>query len=385
MLIFATEFNSMMIAVNTRMLRLNKMEGIGYFTYESFKRITQQHPEHEFVFIFDRPFDNSFVFAKNIKPVVIAPAARHPILWVIWYEWSLALLLKKLKPDLFVSSDGFLSLTSKVKSLSVIHDINFEHYPADLPFIYRLYYRYFFPRFAKKAKRIASVSEFSKNDIASTYSLPANKIDVVYNGASEGFIPITDNSKQSIRNEYTGGKSYFLFIGTLHQRKNIANLLKAFDLFRKNTGSDHVLVLAGIKRWWTKDMQTAYSEMEHKNDVIFTGRIPDEELYLLTASAFALTYVSLFEGFGIPIVEAFRCAVPVICSNTTSMPEVAGDAAILVDPFDVKDIAKAMTDLTQNENLRQSLIEKGNKRKDDFNWQKTADDLWESMMQCATN
>ena len=132
-------------------------------------------------------------------------------------------------------------------------------------------------------------------------------------------------------------------------------------------------------------MQTAYSEMEHKTDVIFTGRIPDEELYLLTASAFALTYVSLFEGFGIPIVEAFRCSVPVICSNTTSMPEVAGDAAILVDPFDVEDIAKAMTDLTLNEKLRHSLIEKGNKRKDDFSWQKTADDLWESMMKCVAN
>lgn len=375
----------MIIAVNTRMLRLNKMEGIGYFTYESFKRITQQHPEHEFIFIFDRPYDNSFLFADNIKPVIISPAARHPVLWVIWYEWSLARLLKKTKPNLFVSTDGFISLTSKVKSLAVIHDINFEHYPADLPFIYRLYYRFFFPRFAKKAHRIASVSEFSKNDIASTYSLPENKIDVVYNGASEGFIPISDDSKKIIRDKYTEGKKYFLFIGTLHQRKNIAKLLKAFDLYKKKTGTDYVLVLAGTKRWWTSDMQSAFSEMEHRKDVIFTGRIPDQELYLLTASAFALTYVSLFEGFGIPIVEAFRCAVPVICSNTTSMPEIAGDAAILVNPFDVEDISNAMIELTENEKLRQSLIEKGLQRKDAFSWQKTADDLWNSMMKCSGN
>ncbi|HNS11654.1 MAG TPA: glycosyltransferase family 1 protein [Bacteroidia bacterium] len=375
----------MIIAVNTRMLRLNKMEGIGYFTYESFKRITQQHPEHEFIFIFDRPYDNSFLFADNVKPVIISPAARHPVLWVIWYEWSLARLLKKTKPNLFVSTDGFLSLTSKVKSLAVIHDINFEHYPGDLPFIYRFYYRFFFPRFAKKAHRIASVSEFSKNDIASTYSLPENKIDIVYNGASEGFIPISDDLKKTIRDKYSDGKEYFLFIGTLHQRKNIAKLLKAFDLYKKMTGKDFVLVLAGTKRWWTNDMQSAFSEMEHQKDVIFTGRIPDQELYLLTASAFALTYVSLFEGFGIPIVEAFRCGVPVICSNTTSMPEIAADAALLVNPFNVEDISKAMIELTENEKLRQSLIEKGLQRKDAFSWQKTADDLWNSMMKCSSN
>lgn len=371
---------NMLIAVNTRMLRLNKMEGIGYFTYESFKRITEAHPEHNFLFIFDRPYDPSFIFSKNTKAIIIAPPARHPILWYIWYEWSLTRALKKYKPDLFVSTDGFISLKSKIKSLAVIHDINFEHYPGDLPFIYRSYYRYFFSRFAKFATRIATVSAYSKKDLVETYSIPENKIDIVYNGASEGFKPVPAIEQQKIRNRYTQGKPYFLFIGTLHQRKNIANLLKAFDRFRIQSQSDYRLVLAGTKRWWTKEMESAFESMSYNNEVVFTGRIPDQDLYLLTGSAFAVTYVSLFEGFGIPIVEAFRCHIPVICSNTTSMPEIAGDAAILVDPFSVEDIANAMIKMDSDKELRENLIEKSRKRKEIFSWNKTSEDLWQSIL-----
>jgi glycosyltransferase involved in cell wall biosynthesis len=370
----------MVIAVNTRMLRLNKMEGIGYFTFESFRRITHLHPEHEFIFIFDRPFDKSFIFGDNVKAHVISPPASHPFLWLIWHEWSLCRLLKKISPDLFVSTDGFLSLQSGVKTLAVIHDINFEHYPNDIPFIYRTYYRYFFSKFAKKAVRIATVSAYSKKDIVDTYSVSPDKVDIVYNGASEGFKPLSIVEQQSVRDRYTEGKEYFLFIGTLHQRKNIANLLKAFEIFRSKTGAEYMLVLAGTKRWWTKEMEAAFSGMSHQQDVLFTGRIPDEDLYSLTAAAFAVTYVSLFEGFGIPIIEALRSDVPVICSNTTSMPEIAGDAAILVDPFSVASIADAMIKLKSDQQLRSKLIENGKKRKNNFTWDKTANDLWTSIL-----
>lgn len=369
----------MVIVVNVRMLLKNKMEGIGYFTFESMRRITVQHPEHEFIFIFDRPYDPSFHFSENITPVVVAPPARHPILWVLWYEFSLPRLFRKIKADVFVSTDGYLSLRSKVKTLAVIHDINFEHYPKDLPFFNRIFYRYFFPRYAAKSVRIATVSEFSKQDIVKTYGVPPEKIDVVYNGAGEDFVPLTATHISRVRNKISGGQPYFLFTGSLHQRKNIANLLRAFDQFREENNCSHRLVLAGTKRWWTTEMESVHKGMKHREDVIFTGRVSDEDLRDITGAAFALSYVSTFEGFGIPIVEAFRCDVPVITSRISSMPEIAGDAALLVDPFSIDSIAEAMTALVKDPALRNSLIEKGRKKRTAYSWDHTATSLWASI------
>jgi glycosyltransferase involved in cell wall biosynthesis len=367
------------IAVNTRLLIKDKLEGIGRFAHETLKRITLAHPEHEFIFLFDRKFDDEFIYSSNINPVVISPPARHPILWYWWFEHSLPRFFKKAKPDIFLSPDGYLSLRANVRSLPVIHDINFEHYPDSLPSTFSRYYRSYFPRYARKAERIATVSEFSKSDIAKMYSIKPEKIDVVYNGVSEGFKPLDENAIQQTKNKYTGGAPYFLFTGAIHERKNIQNLLKAFDLFRKQTSENVKLIFAGNKKWWTASMEEAYSTMQHKDNVIFTGRVSDDELYLLTGSAYAMVYVSMFEGFGVPVLEAMRANVPVIASNTTSLPEVCGDAALLVAPDSVSSIVEAMQKMWKDAALRNSFIEKGKQRSRDFTWDKTAELLWKSV------
>lgn len=361
------------------MLRSGKMEGIGYFTYESMKRITMWHPEHQFLFLFDRPFDPQFIFADNITPVVVPPAARHPLLWYVWCEWALPRIFKKYKPDLFVGTDGYLSLRSNMKSLAVIHDIHFAHQPKDLPFFPRTFLRHYFPKYAQTADRIAAVSNFTANDIVSHYNVDRAKIDVVYNGAAEGFRPTDKNSNQKIREKYSHGQPYFLFIGAIHQRKNITYLLKAFDQFKKNISSPVKLVFAGNRRWWTTEMETVFNELSCKPDIIFTGRISNEDLYAITGGALAVTYVSTFEGFGIPIVEGMKAGVPVLTSNITSMPEIAGDAALLCDPFSIESISAGLTSLYSDEKLRSTLIQKGTIRARDFTWDKTADGLWASI------
>lgn len=366
----------MKIAVNTRMLIRGKMEGIGYFTFETMKRMVKSHPEHEFIFIFDRPFDSSFIFAPNVTGVVVPPPARHPILWTIWLEYSLRKFFRKNKVDLFIGTDGYLPLSIQAKTLAVFHDINFEHYPKDLPFFNRIYYRYFFPRFAKKADRIIAVSEFTRKDVIEKYHVDEKKTATVYNGVSDAFAPISADQISTTRNKFTQGLPYFLFVGSLHQRKNIANLLRAFELFKNTTGSKIKLVLAGAKRWWTSEMEQVHASMLHRNDVIFTGRLSFEELTQITASALAVTYVSTFEGFGIPIVEAMKSGVPVITSNVTSMPEIAGDATLLCDPFSVESISNAMQQIASSEALRKALIEKGILRAKDFSWEKTAEGVW---------
>jgi len=369
----------MKIAVNTRLLLKDKLEGIGWFTYESLKRITTQHPEHEFIFIFDRKFNDEFIFSDNVTPVILFPQARHPFLYCWWFDRSIPRLLNKLQPDLFLSPDGFLPSHPKTRTLAVFHDLNFEHYPEDLPFLTRTYYRHYFPKFAQSATRIATVSEYSKQDIISQYRVPADKIDVVYDGASESFHPLTKDEKLVTLQHYTDGKPYFVFIGSLHPRKNLANLFTAFDLFKKANPSDVQLVIVGARKWWTSEIDQAFQRMNFSNDVIFTGRLTPDHLHMVLGSALGLAYVSYFEGFGIPIVEAFRCGTPVITSSVTSMPEVAGEAALLVNPFDPESIAVAMYKIYQYETLRNELGERGYQRKDLFTWQKTADRLWESI------
>ncbi|NLN73999.1 MAG: glycosyltransferase family 4 protein [Bacteroidales bacterium] len=369
----------MKIAVNTRLLLKNRLEGIGWYTFETLRRIVKAHPEHSFYFLFDRPYDSSFVFEENVTPVVLSPQARHPILFMMWFDISVNRFLRKNKIDIFLSPDGYLSLRTKTPSLAVIHDLNFEHYPKDLPWVDRKYYQYFFPRFAHKARRIATVSEYSKRDISKQYNVPLEKIDVTLNGMNNKFSTIDESEKVKIRTRFSDSKPFFLFVGALHPRKNLTNMFLAFDKFKSEKQSDVKFVIVGEKKWWTKSIANVYENMKFKDEVIFLGRRSAEELCQLMASSLALVYVSYFEGFGIPILEAFACGTAVITSNVTSMPEVAGDAAILVDPFSVDEIADAMEQVSSDEDFRNNLIEKANIRKDKFSWDVTANQLWKSV------
>jgi glycosyltransferase involved in cell wall biosynthesis len=368
------------IVVNTRLLIRDKLEGIGQFSYETLKIITIQNPNVHFYFLFDRDYDDEFIFGENITPIVLSPKARHPLLFVWWFEVEVAAILNKIKPDLFLSPDGYLSLKSNCKQLPVIHDINFEHFKGNLPWLVQKYYNYFFPRFAKKAIRIATVSEFSKNDIATTYSIDKNKIDVVYNGVAPHFKPLSEKEKTAVKQKLTNSKNYFFYVGSLHPRKNILNLIKAFELFKQNTQSDFKLVVAGEKYFWNREMKEFLNKNVIKENVIFTGRINDDDLVKYLSSSAGLVYVPFFEGFGIPIIEAFNCEVPVITSNTSSMPEVAGNAALFANPHDINSIAEKMQILFLNPELSVDLISKGKLRAKDFSSQKTADLLWNCIL-----
>ena len=240
------------------------------------------------------------------------------------------------------------------------------------------YYNYYFPRFAKKADRIATVSEFSKQDIAKSYAISNDLIDVVYNGCSDGFVSVSEDKKRAVRKQFTAEAPYFIYVGSIQPRKNLQRLFKAFDQFKKQSGASHKLVIAGQKYFWNKVMKDSLAACEYKNDIIFLGRVQEHELHQLTASAFASVYVPLFEGFGIPLLEAMHCEVPVIASNVSSLPEVAGDAALYCNPTEIAEIAGAMLKLYNDKKLCIDLIAKGNKRKQKFSWDHTADLLWKS-------
>lgn len=371
----------MRVAVNTRLLIENKMDGIGRYTFEVLKRITSKNPQVEFHFIFDRPFSEKFIFSSNITPHILTPAARHPILWYIWFELQLPKLLKKINPDIFFSPDGFISTKSKYNSIATIHDINFEHRPQDLPWLHSLYYRNFFQKYARRANHIITVSKFCKEDIANRYDINQQKISVVYNGVSNTFREVDEGKKIQIKNRYTNGQDFFIFIGSLHKRKNINNILKSFEAYKMQSGK-YKFLIAGEKKWLNQETRNTYNNMNFKKDVIFLGRVTDENLPVILGSAKALCFTSLFEGFGLPIIESMKACVPVITSNISSMPEIAKDAAIIVNPYDKNDITHALWQIEKNKKIIQKIVDLGNKRAHLFNWEKSANQTWNVLKNC---
>ncbi len=369
------------IAVNCWILRNKNLDGIGNFTVNAIFRIIRDHPEADFLILCDSNFTENYFDLPNAKKYRIFPSLRHPLLYFFYMEFVVSVFLRKHKPDIFVSTDGFLSLMSNCIQLPVIHDLNFIHYPRDLKLKNRLYYNLFFKRFAKKAKRIATVSEYSKNDIIKHYKIPAEKIDKVFNGINNTFYVLSAEEKTTVRKKYSGGVSYFFFVGSVHPRKNLVRLLSAFGEFKMSTGSDFKLVIAGNMLWGTSEIMNAWNESAFKNDILFTGWLSDHELCEALGAAYALTFVPVFEGFGIPIIEAFEAGVPVLVSNLTSLPEVAGNAAIYANPFDITSICAGMTELYENKNdICASLIEKGFLQKQKFSWDRTAALLWNSIV-----
>ena len=367
----------MKIAVNTRLLLKGKLDGIGWFILEHFSRICRNHPEHEFHFLFDRPYSSDFIFANNIIPHVLGPQARHPVLFHIWYNISVPRVLKKIKADIFISPDMMCSLRTNVPQLVVLHDLNFEHYPRDLPKLVSWYLRKYSPQFAKKAKGIVTVSQYSKRDIMSSYGIDSNKIDVVYNGVGQQYGAISDTEQKLTSEKYAAGEPYYVFVSSIHPRKNLQRLLPAFDQFKERTGSCAKLVVVGHKFGKFKELDKVFDGMHYKSDVIFTGRLEQHELNDVVASALASVYISYFEGFGLPILEAWKCGVPVITSSASAIPEIAGDAALLVDPFSIEEICVALTRIWNEPALRNTLITKGHERLVDFSWSKASKEFWE--------
>lgn len=373
----------MRIAVNTRLLLKGKLEGIGWFTNELLMRVVKNNPDHEFIFFFDRPYHEDFIYAPNVKPVVLSPQARHPFLYYIWFEWQIARALKKYKSDIFFSPDGQGSLRSKIPNLIAFHDLAYLHYPEYMDKMHKWHFTKFFPKYAQKATEIIAVSEYTKQDIIHNYKIPEDKIHIIYNGVNKAYRPISREEKLAVKQQYTDGCEYFIFTSALHPRKNVINLLKAFVKFKRRHRTKMKLVMVGRMAWQTNEIEEAKNYMPFKEDVIWLGYVDVTELSKLTAAAYAMVYPSKFEGFGIPIAESLACNIPVITSNVSSMPEVGGDAALYVDPNSPDDIADKMGIMYKDEELRNKLIANSKIQITKFDWDKSAAALWKLMLKCA--
>lgn len=366
----------MKIAINARFLQAEKLEGIGWYTFELCKRWVESHPQDQFVLLYDRPQDTWLIKGGNVESVVIGPKARHFFSFWYWFDVQVPKILKKKQVDVFFSPDNFLSLTTSVPIVLTTHDIAHYHYPAQVALIHRPYYRWFIPAFLRKADKIVAVAEYGKQDLIDHYQVSADKIMVVPNGTREVFQPISSTVQVQIKQRYSQGQEYFFFLGAIHPRKNLIGLIRGYERFRTNTQAPVKLLIAGKLAWQVEEIMQIHAQSPFAQDIIFLGYLPEETAAQLMATALALTYLSFFEGFGLPVLEALCTDTPVITSNTSSLPEVAGEAALLVDPHNINEIAAAMQRIWDEPELRADLVQKGRQQRQLFSWDKAAEKIY---------
>lgn len=230
-------------------------------------------------------------------------------------------------------------------------------------------------RVCANADRIICISESARQDLLRFHRLPEDRIRVVHNGLSPHFSPPAPEAVAKLRQKLTDGRPFLLFLGVLQPRKNIPALITAYARSRE-AGLTLPLVVAGGRGWGDQVIFDRVKELGLTEHVHFTGRIPDEELPLLYGSAEVFVFPSLYEGFGWPPLEAMACGTPVICSNASSLPEVVGDAAVLIDPRDTAGLAHALLRVAGDKSLREQLRSRGLQRAAQFSWKRCADEVW---------
>jgi len=293
--------------------------------------------------------------------------------------------------DVFFFPHFFLSsLSPNCKRVTTFHDLSYLHFPEHLTLRKKLWHNFqMLPEWqAKFSNKIIAVSESTKNDIINFYKIDPARIEVIYSGIGTSSltsdVPRTSDVANNVAN-FKRAKNlparFILYLGKLEPRKNIVSIIKAFNNLKTNSKYNDVgLVIAGAKGWkcdWTSDVQWT---SDVANPIIFTGQLNDEERFLYYRAADIFVYPSFFEGFGFPPLEAMSCGTPVITSRNSSLPEVVGDAAIMIDPHDVEGLELWITKILEDKELKKVLVKKGLERAKLFNWQVSAQKTLETLI-----
>jgi glycosyltransferase involved in cell wall biosynthesis len=259
--------------------------------------------------------------------------------------------------------------------VTTVHDLAFEHLPETFNRRSWMQMRLTVRRTARRAAHIITVSDYSRDDIIRTYKIPPERITVTHEAAPSNFAPLKDPAElERIRDRYGISRNYVLSLSSIQPRKNLVRLIDAYTQLRRVNPDDTFpqLVLAGKRGWLERETLRAAEQSALSKDILFTGYVPDHDLTGLYSGALCFVYPSYFEGFGLPLVEAMQCGVPVIAGNLTSVPEVVGDAGLTFDPFNTDELANAIKRLVDNPTLCAALRQKGLERAKTFSWQSTA-------------
>jgi glycosyltransferase involved in cell wall biosynthesis len=285
---------------------------------------------------------------------------------------------KELGADVFFMPHiNFIGKSAATKSLITIHDLSFLKYPEFFSWRKNFWHRMInVKKLIKRFNRVVAVSENTKQDIVELCGINPDKVEVIYSGIGEEFRKINANEKKSaeVRDKYKLPEKFILYLGTLEPRKNVDGIIRAYNKLRADSRElqDYKLVIAGGKGWKSDNIYKEWECSGFKNDIKFLGYVDSKDKVYLYNLADVFVYPSFYEGFGFPPLEAMACGLPVIISYAASLPEVAGDAALMVDPYNINDITKAMAEVLTDESLKNKLIERGLARAKKFSWENTA-------------
>ena len=347
----------MRIAIDASRATVARATGTEHYSRELIRALLRVGAGHEFhLFFRDAPPDGLFSGPRVQQHVIPLPR--------LWTHLRLAAALHSLRPDVSFVPAHTLPLLLRGPALVTVHDLGFRHFPAAHPPLTRRYLELTTRHSARRATLVLADSHATAADLQRFYRIAPEKLRVVYPGVT----PLAIGELAALRRKYNLPQRYFLFLGTLQPRKNLPLIVAAWQRWRAANPQDEAgLVLAG-GRGWLFDAR----DFAQQGGLHLPGYVADEDRGALYAGALALLFPSLHEGFGFPVLEAMHCGTPVITSRTSSLPELAGDAALLVDPTDEADLARQMTRLLADEALRQRLIRDGHARADEFTWERAA-------------
>jgi glycosyltransferase involved in cell wall biosynthesis len=358
----------MIIAVNCRFNKEAQPQGYNSFVFSILNHLSKKNPKHQFIYIFDKPYDSSFVFTENITPIIAGPKTSNSLSLQYWLNYKIPTLLRKHKADVFLSMEGICSLRTKTPQCLLISDLSFLQASQHIKKSQTRFYKKYTAVFLAKAKTIATVSAHLKKTITDTYKITAENIAVVYPGIDEIFKPLDWEAQEIIKEKYTDGKAYFL----CDANSNLINLLKAFSFFKKRQKSNMQLLITGKT---DEAFKKEFNSYKLRNEVKLLEGIHKMELAKITASAYAMVHPVLYDDIALPALQALQCNVPLVTSNSGSLSSVFGGAALYFNPENFEDIAQKMMLVFKDEDKAKQLIKAGNVLMQHYHLDKSADQL----------
>jgi glycosyltransferase involved in cell wall biosynthesis len=365
----------MNIGVDIRCLMEAQRTGVGEYTYELLNAVFLQDKENQYYLFYNSSKDVSNNIPKWEQENVHYICLKWPnkfLNLLVWLRFvKLDNLINKKLDYWFSPNLNFTNLSKRVKHIQTIHDLSFEIMPECFSKKRQWWHKFLNPKKqCKKANIILTPSENTKHDVVNIWQISDSKIQVLYPGLSSSFrSQISDCRFDKIKEKYDLPEKYILYLGTLEPRKNIEGFIQAYKQLK---GGKCGLIIAGSKGWKYEDIMKM---IEKTNGVRYIGYIEEEEKQELYKNSSLFVYPSLYEGFGLPVLEAMACGVPVITSNRSSLPEVVRNSAYLLNPYNVDEITRGVREVLQNEKIRGQIIQKQKKQVEKFSWDKTAEEF----------